>query len=146
MEVQAQASCLSGALLFEVTGAQQKDHPPPWSISLLCQWLPEQPSIEQQQCRVQEMQRPAWSCVSVLLREVCTAPVMLQQQEAQHSGSGHPLQCIQHVAKCRAAGCCGSWLVFWGFLSGRVLLGRCAPSWHWRLAGEIAAQWLAGLR
>lgn len=49
----------------------------------------EQASCEQQQLCVQEVQRlPA--LVSVLLREVCSAPGMLQEQKAQHPGPGQP--------------------------------------------------------
>lgn len=67
MELQAQVSWLSGPLLFEVTGAQQRTLllRRLCSISLLCQWLSEQPSCEQQQRCVQEVQRlpgPVFLC------------------------------------------------------------------------------------
>lgn len=90
MELQAQVSWLPGPLLFEVTGAQQEDFPPKAVLhSLLCQCLPEQPSREQQQRCVQEVQRLPGP-VSVLLKEVCSAAGMLQEQKAQHPGPGQP--------------------------------------------------------
>lgn len=71
--------------------------------------------------------------MSVPLSEVSTAAVMLQQQEAQHAAAGHPRQSMRQGASRRAAGCCGRWPVFEGFLLGGCCgVDTLALSWHWR--------------
>lgn len=151
MEVQEKISWLSGPLLFEMTGAQQKDHPPP-KARVHFPALPVASWATLKRAAAMLCPRNAEACLTLCFH----AAKGSLHCSSDAAATGGPARWFWapfavHIACCQQPNAGLQAVVGAGLYLGVFCPGQCCwvsmlvLSWHWRLAGEIAAKWLASL-